>query len=143
MRIVCFFALLFVISISNSFAGSQQEELKSYFNKIAQEVKAAETPDEKREILDKMFHKLLEASEYAEQWPLFSGEERASINVFKKKAEEKHDELNGYNGFAKVDDASLDRFADYTVQELEQAAEYITISVLTLVLIIILVAILL
>ena len=128
---------------NSTLANDSQAEFKKYLNDIAQEIKKTDDSVEKRKMLDNLFHKLLEASEYIENWPLFSDEEKAGISEFKKKVELKHDELNGYNDFNKVADADLNRFADYTVQEFEQAVQYVTISVLTLVLIILLVAILL
>ncbi|MFO7445475.1 MAG: hypothetical protein R6W90_03875 [Ignavibacteriaceae bacterium] len=138
-----YFLILPLLFITTTIAADSKEEFKKYLNEAAQEVKNTDDPSEKREILDNLFHKLLEAADYAESWPFISEEEKKGIAVLKEMTEEKHNELNGYNGFNKVADADLNRFADYTVQELEQAAEYVTISVLTLVLIIIVVAILL
>src|SRR5690606_22040726 len=77
-------------------------EFKKYLNDRAQEVKKTNDPQEKREILDNMFHKLLEAAEYAENWPLFSDNDKAGISELKNKIELKHDELNGYNNFNRL-----------------------------------------
>ena len=50
-----------------------------------------------------------------------------------------HDELNGRGGFPLVADSSLDEFAGYMVQSLEQAESYFVISGLGLFLIIIII----
>src|SRR5690606_38414182 len=105
--------ILALVFINLSFGNDSKAEFKKYLNDRAQEVKKTNDPQEKREILDNMFHKLLEAAEYAENWPLFSDNDKAGISELKNKIELKHDELNGYNNFNKVDDSSLDRFADY------------------------------
>ena len=75
--------------------------------------------------------------------PFLSDNDVESMDSFKKQVELKYNELNGFNGFQKVNDNNLNNFADYSVQDLEQSAEYVTISILTLVLIIIAAAVLL
>lgn len=66
-----------------------------------------------------------------------------SLKSLKKQLKLKYNELNGIDGFEKVSNNNLNNFADYSVQDLEPSAEYVTISVLTLVLIIIAAALLL
>ncbi len=142
-KIVILF-LLTVFLAGTALAGNDdtQKELKDYFNKVNQRVKQTEDPAQKRVILNNSFDDLLKAFNTAGQMPL-SQNDREGINYFKNKIREKKNELNGLNGYDKVADASLNQFANYSMQQFEQSAEYITISVIALVLIIILVALLL
>ena len=140
---IVLFSLLTVFLAGSAFAGSDtQKELKDYFNKVNQKVKQTDDPAQKRAILNDSFDDLLTAFNRAGQMPL-SQKDREGINYFKQKVLEKKNELNGMNGYDKVADASLNQFANYSMQQFEQSAEYVTISVITLVLIIILVALLL
>ncbi len=142
-KIVILF-LLTVFLAGSALAGNDdtQKELKDYFNKVNQRVKQTEDPAQKRVILNNSFDDLLKAFNTAGQMPL-SQNDREGINYFKNKIREKKNELNGLNGYDKVADANLNQFANYSMQQFEQSAEYITISVIALVLIIILVALLL
>ncbi len=140
---IVIFSLLTIFLAGSAFAGNDtQKELKDYFNKINQKVKQTDDPAQKRAILNNSFEDLLTAFNRAGQMPL-SQKDRDGINYFKQKVLEKKNELNGVNGYDKVADASLNQFANYSMQQFEQSAEYVTISVITLVLIIILVALLL
>ncbi len=140
---ILIFSFLTIFLTGSAFAGNDtQKELKDYFNKVNQKVKHTDNPAEKRAILNNSFDDLLKAFNTAGQMPL-SQNDREGINYFKQKVLEKKNELNGLNGYDKVKDASLNQFANYSMQQFEQSAEYITISVLALVLIIILVALLL
>ncbi len=140
---IVIFSLLTVFLTGSAFAGNHtQKELKDYFNKINRKVQQTEDPVQKREILNNSFNDLLKAFSTAQQMPL-SSKDMAGINYFKQKVQNKKNELNGLNGYDKVKDASLNQFANYSMQQFEQSAEYITISVIALVLIIILVALLL
>jgi hypothetical protein len=71
--------------------------------------------------------------------PLISSEDKAGIEHYKVILKDKQDELAGLNGYQRVPDAQLDAFANYVVQDMEQASQNITISLVTLLLIIIIV----
>ena len=140
---IAIFSLLTIFLAGSAFAGNDtQKELKDYFNKVNQKVKQTEDPAQKRAILNNSFDDLLKAFNTAGQMPL-SENDREGIDYFKKKILDKKNELNGLNGYNKVADASLNQFSNYSMQQFEQSAEYITISVIALVLIIVLVALLL
>jgi predicted exporter len=70
--------------------------------------------------------------------PLVSKNDAVIIDRFQSTLQEKQDELAGDNGYVQVSDDQLNGFADYAVQDIEQA-EVITISLVTLLLIILLV----
>lgn len=140
---IAIFSLLTFFLAGSAFAGNDtQKELKDYFNKVNQKVKQTEDPAQKRAILNNSFDDLLKAFNTAGQMPL-SEYDREGIDYFKKKILDKKNELNGLNGYNKVADANLNQFSNYSMQQFEQSAEYITISVIALVLIIVLVALLL
>ena len=113
--------------------------IQRYFSDVANKVKAAVDPSEKRAILDESFQTMSKALEIAQSSPLIAKDDLIGIDRFKAALQEKQDELAGSNGFVRVSDEQLDAFSDYVVQDSEQAAEFITISLVTLLLIIILV----
>ncbi|MGE5315536.1 MAG: hypothetical protein ACM3Q4_12640 [Acidobacteriota bacterium] len=122
--------------------GEGREDLKNYFNDAAVRVRNAATPQEKREILGTSLSRMSKAAEMAGRSPLVSAADREALRRFEASIREKQNELSGEAGCVRVPDEQLDAFASYTVQESEQAAETITISVVTLLLIIILVVLL-
>jgi len=73
---------------------------------------------------------------------LISENDRIGIEQFKTILQEKQNELEGSNGYDRVPDAQLNAFANYVVQDMEQADTTITISVVVLLLIIILIVLL-
>ncbi|HLP15307.1 MAG TPA: hypothetical protein VK470_03550, partial [Bacteroidota bacterium] len=122
--------------------GEGKEDLKKYLNDTAIRVKAASDPREKREILQTSFSTMQRALVTVQQSPLISKSDREAVARFESSIRDKQAELSGSGGYERVPDNELNAFAEYTVQEAEQAAETITISVVTLLLIIILVVLL-
>jgi len=117
-------------------------ELQKYFSDAANKVKATEKPSEKREILNESFQTMSNALEMVERSTSVSREDAAGIDRFKATLREKQDELAGTNGYVRVPDEKLNAFSDYVVQDMEQADQVITISLVTLLLIIILIVLL-
>ncbi len=70
---------------------------------------------------------------------LISKEDRAGIDCFKTKLNEKQDELLGRNGLERVSDAQLNAFSDFVVQDMEQADQTVTIGLVSVLLIIIII----
>lgn len=116
-----------------------QTRVHDYLNDTALSVQATDDPVQKREILDKNLHAMDRALETVINSPMTSEEDDASLALMRTTLQEKTDELAGLNGFDRVPDAQLDAFATYVVQDLEQADQVITISVVTLLLIIIII----
>lgn len=133
-------SLAVVVSVM-AFAGvaQGQDKLQKHFSEVASNVKATDNPSEKRAILEESFEKMTKALDQVQGSPLVSKEDKAGIDLVKAVVKDKQDELAGTNGFAGVSDAQLNAFADYVVQDMEQADDRISISVVTLLLIIILV----
>lgn len=131
--------MLFVMSIPVIAGG--EGELQKYFNKTAAKVKATEDASAKREILNESFKNMLKVLNKVQNSGMISEEESMGVSNFKTTIKEKQDELNGINGFERVADSQLNDFADYTVQDIEQAS--ITISLVALILIAILLVLIL
>jgi hypothetical protein len=125
-----------------AFAGGKGE-IQKYFSDAASRAKATADPVEKRQILDESFNTMFTALDIAQTLPFISKNDSLGIVRFRATLREKQDELAGRNGYVRVSDQQLNAFSSYVVQDIEQADEVITISLLTLVLIILLVVLLL
>ena len=133
--------MMFVLAIPVNADG--KDELKQYFSKAVDEVKATENADEKREILNESFNNMSKILDKVLSSELISENDRAGIKQYKAILQEKQNELKGSNGYDRVPDTQLNNFANYVVQDMEQADSTVTISVIALILIIILVVLLL
>jgi hypothetical protein len=132
-----FIVMIFVLALSASAEG--RDGLRKYFNDAATKVKATDNPSEKRTILNESFQTMAKALTMVQSSPLISKDDRAGLERFKAALQEKQDELAGNNGYVRVSDGQLNAFSNYVVQDMEQADQTITISVVTLLLIIILI----
>jgi hypothetical protein len=119
-----------------------QDNLHKYFNDAAGKVKATTNPVEKREILNKSLHTMSQAMDRVESLGLVSKGDRAGMNAFKASLQEKQDELAGRNGYERVPDAQLNAFSDFVVQDMEQADQMITISLVAALVIVIIIILL-
>ncbi|MEX1139743.1 MAG: hypothetical protein WEB33_11535 [Bacteroidota bacterium] len=118
-------------------------QLQKHFSDVSNKVKATENAAEKRVILDESFQSMLKALDIVESSPSISKADLAGIDRVRASLREKQDELAGVNGFSGISDAQLNAFSQYVVQDMEQADQMITISVVTLLLILILVVLIL
>ena len=118
------------------------KDLKTYFSETATKVKAEPDPEQKREILDNSLQRMSMALNKLEVSGLVSKEDLAGLDGFRNAVQEKRDELAGANGFDPVPNAQLNSFADYVVQDMQQAERTVTISLLTALLILIIVILL-
>ena len=132
--------MMFVLAIPVNADG--KDELKQYFNKAANKVKMTENADEKREILNESFNSMSKILDKVQSSALISKDDHDGIDRLKAMVQDKQDELAGINGYERVPDTQLNAFADYVVQDMEQADQMITISVVVLLLIIILIVLL-
>ena len=134
------FVMMLVLTLPATAGG--KGELQKYFNDAAINVKATDNPSEKRRILNESLQTMSKALDMVQMSPSISKDEEAGLNRFKGMLREKQDELEGINGFVRVPDGQLNAFSDYIVQDMEQADEVVTISVVTLLLIIIIIILL-
>jgi hypothetical protein len=107
-------------------------EVQQYFKDTAQKVKATDVATEKRAILNGSLGTMSRVLDILQQSPSLSSTDAVGIERLKTTLRDKQNELVGANGFAPVPDAKLNAFADYVVQDLEQADQVITISLVTL-----------
>ncbi len=133
--VICLMAVTLVMAFTG--VAHAQDKLQGYLSDAAGKVKATENPLEKREILDKSLEKMSKALATVQGYPLVSKEDKSGIDRLIVVLRDKQDELAGRNGYEGVPDAQLNDFADYVVQDMEQATQTITISTVTLLLIII------
>ena len=136
-RAIGFIAMMFVLTLSANAGG--KDGLQKYFNDAAAKVKATNSPSEKRAILTESFQAMAKALNIVQHSPLISKDDRAGLDHFKSALQEKQDELAGSNGYVRVADERLNDFSSYVVQDMEQADQVITISVVTLLLILLVV----
>lgn len=133
--------MVFVIAVAG--IAQAQDKLQNYVSDAAIKAKATTDPVQKREILNKSFESMVTALNRVQGSPLISSEDKVGIEHYKVILKDKQDELAGLNGYQRVPDAQLDAFANYVVQDMEQATQNITISLVALLLIIIIVILLL
>jgi hypothetical protein len=130
--------MLFVAMFAFADVAQAQDELHKYFVDIATEAKAAENADDKRAVMTRGLTRMNEALTQVQRSPAIGEDDLAGIRQLQGSVQEKLDELNGAGGFERVADSQLDHFADYMVQDVEQAMR-VTISLVALLLIIIIV----
>lgn len=135
-----FIALMVVFALTANADG--KGKLQKHFSDAATKVKATDNPSEKRAILNESFQTMSKALDMVQRLPLTSKDDQAGIVRFQSALQEKQNELTGSNGYARVSDEQLNAFSDYVVQDMEQADQMITISLITLLLIIILIVLL-
>ncbi len=133
--------LIFVLALPVHADG--KGEIQKYFSNAAIKVKAADNPFEKRTILNESFQTMSKTLDMVQSSPLISNDDRIGIAQFRVTLQEKQDELAGTNGYTRVSDSQLNAFSNYVVQDMEQAAQTVTISVVALILIILVLVLLL
>ena len=141
--LIAFLSIFMMFMLAIPVNADAKGELKQYFSKAADKVKATENADEKREILNEAFNSMSKILDKVLSSELISESDYAGIEQYKATLQQKQNELEGSNGYQRVPDAQLNAFADYVVQDMEQADSTITISVVALILIILLVVLLL
>lgn len=115
----------------------EKNNIQKYFNAVACKVKATDDPVQKREILNRSLQTMSRALDRIDGAGLISQDDHAGIDNFKAALQEKQNELMGSNGYERVADAQLNAFSDYVVQDMEQAARQISISLVAALLIVI------
>jgi len=129
--------MMFLLTLPANAGG--KGELQKYFSDAASKVKATDDPSEKRAILNESFQTMSKALDIVRSSTSISKDDGVGIDRIKAALQEKHDELTGSNGYVRVPDEQLNAFSNYVVQDMEQADQMVTISLVALLLIIILV----
>ena len=131
------FMILGGLSTVDAHPENVTETFKKHFNITVQQVHRADSPEEKRMILNESFSKMIEAVELIESRADLSGDQRAMLSSFKNDLTDKQSELNGLDGFEQVEDVDLDEFSNFSQDYMEQANRTVTLSVTTALLIVI------
>ena len=100
--------------------GMLQARVKVALNEMVQDVKAAESPAEKREVLNRFVGKLEHRAELAAKIPFLSQENHAALSMLQDKFGGYKNQLQAASGNG-VADKDLDAFASFMQQDLEQA----------------------
>lgn len=142
IKAVCI-ALFLVVLAQPLFALTDESVLenrfKQYLNEVRVELKEIEDPVQKRHTLGRAIRMVIRSLERVEDMQSLTEQEQQQLTFLKQSFQDKYDELNGLNGFQKVADQDLDQFVDYVLQDLEQARDYITISVAAAIIIVLLI----
>jgi hypothetical protein len=130
--------LLVVIGVLG-WAGTamSQDKIHNYLNDTSLKVKAATSPEQKREILATNLGQLARAINTVKGAPLTTDQDRVNLSRLQATLQEKSDELIGANGFDRVPDNQLNAFSTYVVQDMEQADRTITVSLVVVLLVVI------
>jgi hypothetical protein len=134
---IFFFGLVAMLS-TTAFAQSvdPQERLKKHINDVVEEVHKTENPDEKRAVLNRSLGNLISTVDKVEGMDRVPEEDLNTLADLKQNLQDKKDELNGENGYAKVPANQLNNFANFVQQDLEQADTVVTLSLTTALLIV-------
>jgi len=134
--------LIALPALAQDGATKAENKPKDYFSDAALRVKKEHDPAQKREILNRSFDKVFKAVDRIEKMPAFSSVDLQAVREIRSRAKDRSDELNGLNNYQPVSDAQLNQFADYVVQDMEQAKSVTIVTTTTVLLIIILVLLL-
>ena len=132
-------AVFTFMALQNAHAQSENaiDMFKKHINKVVQKVEKAHDPSVKREVLNDSFDDLLNSFARVENVKTLSSADQTAMNKLKNNITQKRNELNGLNGYKRVQNNQLNNFANFVQQDLEQADRTITISLTVLLLIVI------
>lgn len=103
-------------------AGAELEErYQAALSHVTQEVKQAQDPAEKRRILQGFINHMEEGLQKAETLSSLPENDKQALHTVLGKYYAYQSELEGTNGYARVEDRQLDEFASYIRQDMEQA----------------------
>lgn len=134
--------LIALPALAQDGATKAENKLKDYFSDVALRVKKEHDPAVKPEILNRSFKKVFKAVDRIERMPAFSSVDLQVVSEIRSRTQDKFAELNGLNNYQPVSDAQLNHFADYVVQDMEQAKSITIVTTTTVLLIILLVLLL-
>ena len=113
------------------------EMFKKHFNETVQQVQETESADEKRQILDESFSKMITVLDRIESRANLTEDETAMLISYRSDISEIKSELNGEDGFDQVQDEDLDDFSNFSQDFMEQADRTVTIGITTVLLVLI------
>lgn len=98
-----------------------EERYHAALSQVTQEVKQAPDPAEKRQILSDFFQHMEDGLQKAETLSSLPDGDKQALHTVLGKYFAYQAELEGSQGFARVEDPNLDDFAAYVRQDMEQA----------------------
>ncbi len=98
-----------------------EEQYKAALSRLTQDVRQAQSPTEKREILQHFINGMQDGLQKAENLESIQEADRQTLQSVAVRFHAYKAELDGMNGYARVADADLDAFAGYVQQGMEQA----------------------
>ncbi len=118
--------LLILLSTNPARAEGQsaalQERFQASVNTMVQNVRAAQDPVAKREIIGNFLNRVDRGMGMAEN--ALPEKDGMALDLLRAKVQSQYAELNGLNGQPKVADEDLNHFAGYIQQDMEQAQAY-------------------
>jgi hypothetical protein len=119
-------ALVLILGVMPTFAaeddGFLKERIKVALNDMVKDVRAAETPNAKRDRIEGFLDRLDRGSNLAKHLPM-GEEQRIALENVQKRFAGYAAEYRGTADRAGVPDGELDAFASFMQQDIEQAAE--------------------
>jgi hypothetical protein len=103
--------------------GLLQARVKVALNEMVRDVKAAESPAAKREVMDRFLGKIENRADKIAKIPFLSAENRSALELLQGKFSGYEATLKGDPGLGGVADKDLDSYALFVQQDLEQAAD--------------------
>lgn len=98
-----------------------EEQYKAALSRLSQDVRQAQSPTEKREILHHFINGMQDGLQKAENLGSIQESDLQTLQSVAVKFDAYKAELDGKNGYDRVADADLDAFAGYVQQGMEQA----------------------
>lgn len=114
-------AMVFAAPGAASDSGRLQERFKIALNGVVTKVRQAEDPADKRALLQRFTSHMEQGLDRARGQEGLSDADRRGLASMQDRFHAYNAELNGGEGFDRVDDSGLDDFAGYMQQQMEQA----------------------
>jgi hypothetical protein len=126
-----------VLAVMTSLLGlpvhaNSKGDLQQYLKDTAHRVKSTEVAAEKRAILTGSIGTMSRVLDILHESPSLSHADVVGIERLRTSLRDKQNQLTGTDGYVAVPDEKLNAFAEYVVQDAEQADQVITISLVTL-----------
>jgi hypothetical protein len=119
------------------------QRVKTSLNEMVQNVHAAETPVEKRAVLDQFLTKVSRGTSVLAAVPFLSEETHAAIKVLSNRFDRYSELLHGHSDANVVADGDLNAFASYMQNDIEQASGGIYLSTGAIIIVLLIILILL
>ncbi len=121
-------------SVASAQNSNDTQRIKKYINSTVQAVENEQDVIQKRVLLNESFDKIITVLDKVSERNIPENDAKAII-LLRANILEKRNELNGEQGFKRVEDFNLNYFSQYVQDDFEQASGTIVIGVTTALLI--------